>query len=106
MFTITGTPITGGITSYLKSADPLNSSPRPNDIIGAYPPELEQLVADKEKYLIDLFGYDLSEPHKYPKTDFFNHLGMADVDALTERVKSIPESLWKSEDETGKIVIS
>ena len=99
LFTITGTPITEGITSYLKNADALNSSPRPNDIIGAYPPELELLVADKEKYLIDQFGYDFSEPRKYPKTDFFNHLGTADIDALIQRVKSIPESLWNSENE-------
>ncbi len=53
LFTITGTPITEGITSYLKQADALNSSPRPTDMMGAYPPELELLVADKEKYLID-----------------------------------------------------
>lgn len=99
LFTITGAPITEGITSYLKSADALNSSPRPNDFIGAYPPQLDLLVADKEKYLIDQFGYDLSEPHKYPKTDFFNHLGTADVEALIERMKSIPESLWESENE-------
>ena len=96
LFTITGTPITDGITSYLKMADALNSSPRPRDIMGAYPPELELLVADKEKYLIDQFGYYFSEPHQYPKTDFFNRLGTADVDALTE---SIPEYQWKLENE-------
>ncbi len=99
LLTITGTPITEGITSYLNEADALNASPRPNDIIGAYPPELELLVAEKEKYLIDQFGYEFSEPHKYPKTDFFSHLGTADVDALIERVKSIPDSLWETENE-------
>ncbi len=99
LFTITGTPITEGIISYLKKSDALNSSPRPSDLIGAYPPELELLVADREKYLIDQFGYDFSEPTRYPKTDFFTHLGTADVDALKERVKSIPEPLWKSENE-------
>jgi hypothetical protein len=61
--------------------------------MGAYPPELEQLVAEKEKYMIDQFGYDFSEPKRYPKTDFFNHLGTADIDALLEHVKRIPESL-------------
>ncbi len=99
LFTITGTPITHGITSYLKNSVALNSSPRPDDIIGAYPPELEQLVAVKEKYLIDQFGYDFTEPKKYPKTDFFNHLGPVDVDPLIERVKNIPESQWISENE-------
>jgi len=97
LLTITGTPITEGITSYLEKADVLNSSPRPSSYIGGYPPELEQLVADKDKYLIDQFGYEFSEAHKYPKTDFFNHLGSADVDALIERVKNVPESLWESE---------
>ena len=97
LLTITGTPITDGVMSYLRKADALNASPRPTDIIGAYPPELELLVADKEKYLIDQFGYDFSEPDKYPKTDFFNHLGTADIDALLERVKRIPEFLWKAE---------
>jgi len=99
LFTITGTPITHGITSYLKNSVALNSSPRPDDIIGAYPPELEQLVAVKEKYLTDQFGYDFTEPKKYPKTDFFNHLGPVDVDPLIERVKNIPESQWISENE-------
>ncbi len=99
LFTITGTPITEGITSYLEKADPLNSSQRPNDIIGAYPPELELLVADKEQYLIDQFGYELAEPQKYPKTNFFNTLGTVDVDALKERVRSVPDSQWESENE-------
>ena len=74
----------------------------PTGYIGAYPPDLQQLVADKDRYLIERFGYEFSEADKwseYPKTDFFNHLGSVDVDALTERVESIPESLWKSEDE-------
>ena len=57
LLTITGTPITEGITSYLGNTGVMNSSPRPKDFMGAYPPKLEQLVADKEKYLIDLFDY-------------------------------------------------
>ena len=63
---------------------------------------MEQLVADKEQYLIDRFGYDfLMEDigSKYPKTIFFKHLGTADVGTLIERVKIIPESLWISENE-------
>ena len=63
LFTITDTPITEGITAYLKQAVALNSSPRPTDIIGTYSPELELLVAEKDKYLIDLFGYVFSEAH-------------------------------------------
>lgn len=58
LFTITGTPITKGITAYLKEAEVLNTSPRPKIFVGGYPQQLEQLVADKEKYLIDQFGYD------------------------------------------------
>ena len=97
LFKITGTPITEGITAYLKGAAVLNSSPRPKHFVGTYSPALEQLVADKEKYLVDRFSYELSETRKYPKTDFFNHLGSADINALIERVMKIPETLWQSE---------
>jgi hypothetical protein len=102
LLTITGTPISAAITTYLKESKPLNSSPGPKSYVGAYPPELEQLVADKEKYLVDRFGYDLSEPEewsKFPKTDFFNHLGSVEVAGLTQRVKDIPETQWISENE-------
>ena len=95
----TGTPITKGITVYLEEAKPLNSAQRPKSFVGGYPPKLEQLVADKEKYLIDKFGYEFSEGDKYPKTDYFEHLGSAAVGALIERTRSVPESLWKSENE-------
>jgi hypothetical protein len=64
LLTISGTPITGGISAYLERSEALNSSPRPKEFVGGYPPELEQLVADKEKYLIDQFGYDFSEARK------------------------------------------
>ena len=60
LFSRTGTPITSGITAYLKEARALNPSPRPNSDVGGYTPELAQLVADKERYLIDCFGYDFS----------------------------------------------
>lgn len=99
LLTVTGTPITESIATYLSDSDALNASPRPPDIIGAYPPELEELVIEKEKYLIDNFGYELSEPNKYPKTDFFKHLGTAEVAGLVERVGHIPEALWESENE-------
>ena len=99
LFEETGTPITNGITAYLKEAEPLNSTRRPKTFVGAYPPRLEQLLVYKDKYLIDKFGYEFSEADSYPKTDYFQHLGSANVDALIERMKSIPESLWKAEDE-------
>ncbi len=70
LFEHTGTPMTKGIMAYLKETEAMNSSPRPSSYIGGYPPELEQLVADKEKYLIDRFDYGFSEADKYPKTDF------------------------------------
>ena len=57
LFEITGTPITKGIMAYLKETEAMNSSPRPSSYIGGYPPEIEQLVAEKDKYLIDQFGY-------------------------------------------------
>ncbi len=100
LFEETGTPITRKISDYLREAKPLNSSPRPENFIGGYPPELEQLVADKDRYLVDRFDFRFSEPYEYPKTDFFRSLGTADVDALIERVKTIPGSLWESENES------
>jgi aspartyl/asparaginyl beta-hydroxylase len=100
LFELTGTPITDDISSYLKAIPPLNSSPRPNSFNG-YPPELKQLVADKEKYLVERYYYNpsIAESGTYPKTDYFNHLGAANVDALIERLKRIPESLWELENE-------
>jgi hypothetical protein len=102
LFEQTGTPISRGITAYLKEAAVLNSSRRPSIYSDRYSPELEQLVADKEKYLIDQFGYDFLMTNTvsiYPKTETFNHLGTADVSALIERAKTAPESQWQSQDE-------
>ena len=67
LFEQTGTPITEGIVAYLKDAKVLNSSPRPRSYINGYGPNIEQLVAEKDKYLVDQFGYELSIAHKYPK---------------------------------------
>ena len=64
LFEQTGTPISKGISAYLEEAKVLNPSPRPDSFIGGYPPDLEQLVADKDRYLIEEFGYELSEPHE------------------------------------------
>ena len=99
LFEQTGTPITKGITDYLNETGALNSSSRPNSFIGGYPPELEKLVADKDHYLIDRFGYEFSEARNYPKTEYFNHLGSVNVDTLVGRVKNTSESLWESENE-------
>jgi len=96
---ITGTPITSDIDAYITAAEPLNSSQRPRQYAGGYSTELQQLVAEKDKYLIDRFDYDFSKVNNFPTTDFFNHLGPVDVDDLLERVKGIPESLWQSENE-------
>lgn len=57
LFEQTGTPITRRITAYLNEARGLNPSPRPKSYTGGYTPELRQLVAEKEKYVIDEFGY-------------------------------------------------
>jgi hypothetical protein len=99
LFTITSTPITDGITSYLREAEAQNKSPRPKDFTGGYPADLERLVAEKDKILIDRFGYEFSTARKYPKTEDFGHLGSADINDLIGRVESIPESLWNSENE-------
>jgi len=101
LFELTGTPITKGISDYLNKGEILNASARPYSY-SEYSPELAQLVADKEKYLVDRYDYDflIANPElKYPKTDFFNRLGSVNVDALIERVKSIPESQWELENE-------
>jgi len=96
---ITGTPITKDIDVYVSEAGPLNSSPRPTQYAGGYSPELQQLVADKDRYLIDRYDYDFSKGNRFPKTELYHHLGSVNVDGLVERVKSIPEPLWKSENE-------
>jgi len=57
----TGTPVTNAITEYLGKARPMNSSSRPKSYAGGYTPELGQLLADREKSLIDRFGYRLSD---------------------------------------------
>ena len=82
-----------------EEARPLNPSPRPKGFVGAYPPELELLLAGKERYFIDRFGYACSEAHDYPKTDYFRHLGTADPTELIARATTIPESLWETENE-------
>ncbi len=61
LFEQTGTPITEGIVAYLKNAKVINSSSRPRSYLNGYEPELEQLVAEKDKYLVDQFGYVFSE---------------------------------------------
>jgi hypothetical protein len=63
LFEQTGTPITKGITTYLKETAAMNASSRPPSYMEGYGPELKQLVAEKEKYLIDKFGYEFSEAH-------------------------------------------
>ena len=95
----TGTPITDEISAYLREARPLNSSERPKSYVGGYTPNLEQLVADRDRYIVSRFGYTLKEAKNYPKAEHFRHLGAVDVGPLIERVKKIPESLWDSEDE-------
>lgn len=99
LFEQTGTPITDGINDYLKNAKVLNSSARPTSYLDGYEGEMEELVADKDMYLIERFDYVFSSTSEFPKTDFYRHLGSADVDVLVERVKSIPEALWEAENE-------
>jgi len=60
----TGTPITNGIDAYLKEAQPLNASQRPKSYVGRYPPQLEKLVSEKDKSLIDRFGFSFTDSGK------------------------------------------
>ena len=72
LFEETGTPVTMGIYTYLKESAALNSSQRPCFYFERYGPELERLVADKDKYLIDRFDYKFSMAEvevKHPKTN-------------------------------------
>ena len=61
LFEETGTPITNGIAAYLKDARALNPSRRPKSYSDGYEADLKQLVAEKDKYLIDRFGYVFSD---------------------------------------------
>jgi len=101
LFELTGTPITNAITSYLGNEKPANPSKRPEDFIGAYSPELQRLVAEKDSYVIDQFEYEFSDKRweQYPKTDFFRHLGSTDTSALLERAAGVSEETWVSENE-------
>ena len=96
---ITGTPITEGIDTYISEAEVLGSSSRPSDYVGVYRPQLEQLVTDKDQFLIGQYDYDFSAGVIFPKAEFFNEMGPVDVKDLISRVKSIPESLWQAQNE-------
>ena len=56
---LTGTPITDRIDAYLENARPLNPSPRPRSVAGGYDDELAALVADKDRTVVERFGYSL-----------------------------------------------
>lgn len=53
----TGTPISNEIHQYLEITPPLNSSMRETSYQSYYSNELKRLVEQKEKHIIDLFGY-------------------------------------------------
>jgi hypothetical protein len=108
LFEATGTPITKAMTSYLNEEKPANPSKRSKDFIGGYPPELQHLVAKKDSFVIDQFGYEFSDKRwdQYPKTDFFRHLGSTGVSTLLDRVERVPESTWVSENEGKPIKIN
>ena len=54
----TGTPITDAARAYLQQSKPLNKSPRPPSYAGGYNRELAELVAAKDRYIVDRFGYE------------------------------------------------
>ncbi len=53
----TGTPITPAMRAYIVESEKLNSSSRDTDYRGYYDEELQQLVYEKDKRLIEKFGY-------------------------------------------------
>ena len=58
LFEETGAPIAKGVAAYLKLAPPLNAGPEPGKPAGAYSPELKRLVAERERGIIERFGYE------------------------------------------------
>ena len=58
----TGTPISDRISRYLKDAKRLNASPRPRSYLAGYTRDLERLVEEKDRYIVDRFDYRLSKP--------------------------------------------
>lgn len=61
LFELTGTPVTDRMQRYLNRAPPMNPSPRPRSSVAGYSPALRELVAEKDKYLIDRFGYQFPD---------------------------------------------
>ena len=94
---ITGTPISQDIEDYIADTGPLNSSRRPIDYAGGYSSELRDLVAARDRYLIERFDYDFSLGSKFPKTDSYRQLGSVNVSELVDRVMAIPVELWQAE---------
>ena len=60
LFEETGTPVTKRVATYLRLAPPLNPGPRPKRYADAYSPNLRDLVADRERKLMEGFGYEFS----------------------------------------------
>lgn len=99
MFEETGAPISDEVSAYLKEATALNDSKRPIYYAEGYTPRLRQLVAERDRDLIEKFDYQFSGAEKYPKADHFRHLGSVETDALVDRVRNIPDDTWKTENE-------
>ena len=57
LFHETGVPVTGRFAADLEKAPPLNASRRPRIFTGAFSPELQRLVAERERAYIERFGY-------------------------------------------------
>ncbi|ARN76129.1 hypothetical protein [Oceanicoccus sagamiensis] len=53
----TGTPITPGILEYLNKREAMNPSEREKSYKDYYSKELQLLVAEKDRYIIERFGY-------------------------------------------------
>ncbi|MEL7184873.1 MAG: hypothetical protein AAFN50_00385 [Pseudomonadota bacterium] len=57
LFEETKTPISNEISTYLEETRALNASPRPPNRTAGYTPELAELVREKDRTLIDKWGY-------------------------------------------------
>lgn len=61
LFEETGAPVSKRVAGYLRLAPPLNASPRLAGVADAYSPELKKLVAERERTLVERFGYEFPD---------------------------------------------
>ena len=79
---------------------PVNRSLRPSVYADRFSPAIRDLVASRDRDIIERFDYEFEvteSDSRFPKTNYFRDLGKASVDHLVERVQDIPEADWDAE---------